>query len=191
MSDILHGLGKSTRRGVRSCPKCNTKNGTRSLSCKNRSCDVIFKSALEASNKRSRSLLNRYPIQPGLVRVPGKSQPSLSYSNQPKPELECCRLITDSGAGRAVFAVKEVDSSKKDTSEANETENNKKRGFLIICDPAECPPELPSPDVGPLISVYHPTRTLMSFPCYRCKPMMWKCLQNRGQAMIPATSLAV
>ena len=36
-------LGKPTMRGIRKCPKCGTFNGTRGLSCKNKSCDMVFK----------------------------------------------------------------------------------------------------------------------------------------------------
>lgn len=37
------GLGRATLRGVKKCPKCGTSNGTRGTSCKNKSCDVVFK----------------------------------------------------------------------------------------------------------------------------------------------------
>ncbi|KAK6641715.1 hypothetical protein RUM44_013430 [Polyplax serrata] len=37
------GLGRATLRGVKKCPKCGTSNGTRGISCKNKSCDVVFK----------------------------------------------------------------------------------------------------------------------------------------------------
>ncbi|XP_040583613.1 uncharacterized protein C2orf42 homolog [Lepeophtheirus salmonis] len=40
---LFGGLGKATRRGIRKCPKCNTVNGTRGLSCKNKSCEFVFK----------------------------------------------------------------------------------------------------------------------------------------------------
>lgn len=36
-------LGKPTMRGIRKCPKCGTFNGTRGLSCKNKTCDMVFK----------------------------------------------------------------------------------------------------------------------------------------------------
>lgn len=49
---LLADLGKSTLRGVRRCPKCGTLNGIRGLSCKNKSCDVVFK---EAGEKRKHS----------------------------------------------------------------------------------------------------------------------------------------
>lgn len=44
---LLSDLGRATLRGVRKCPKCGTYNGTRGLSCKNKSCDVVFKEAGE------------------------------------------------------------------------------------------------------------------------------------------------
>nr|CAD7596796.1 unnamed protein product [Timema genevievae] len=49
---LLSDLGRATLRGVRKCPKCGTFNGTRGLSCKNKSCDVVFK---EAGEKRKMS----------------------------------------------------------------------------------------------------------------------------------------
>ncbi|XP_014260214.1 uncharacterized protein C2orf42 homolog isoform X2 [Cimex lectularius] len=42
---FLGDLGKSTMRGIRRCPKCGTFNGTRGLSCKNKSCNAVFKEA--------------------------------------------------------------------------------------------------------------------------------------------------
>ncbi|MPC29689.1 uncharacterized protein E2C01_022935 [Portunus trituberculatus] len=44
-ANFLTDLGRATMRGVRKCPKCGTLNGTRGFSCKNKSCDVIFKEA--------------------------------------------------------------------------------------------------------------------------------------------------
>ncbi|CAL4069098.1 unnamed protein product [Meganyctiphanes norvegica] len=49
---FLNDLGRATMRGVRKCKKCGTLNGTRGFSCKNKSCDVIFK---EAGEKRKAS----------------------------------------------------------------------------------------------------------------------------------------
>ncbi|XP_063597562.1 uncharacterized protein C2orf42-like [Penaeus indicus] len=49
---FLTDLGRATMRGVRKCHKCGTLNGTRGFSCKNKSCDVIFK---EAGEKRKLS----------------------------------------------------------------------------------------------------------------------------------------
>ncbi|XP_069944222.1 uncharacterized protein C2orf42 homolog [Cherax quadricarinatus] len=49
---FLTDLGRATMRGVRRCHKCGTLNGTRGFSCKNKSCDVIFK---EAGEKRKLS----------------------------------------------------------------------------------------------------------------------------------------
>ena len=48
---VLGDLGKPTMRGIRKCPKCGTYNGTRGLSCKNKSCDMVFKEA-EGRNRR-------------------------------------------------------------------------------------------------------------------------------------------
>ena len=43
VESLLSDLGRPTRRGVRKCPRCGMLNGTRGLSCKNRSCDMVFK----------------------------------------------------------------------------------------------------------------------------------------------------
>jgi len=49
---VLGDLGKPTMRGIRKCPKCGTYNGTRGLSCKNKTCDMVFKEA-EGRSKRA------------------------------------------------------------------------------------------------------------------------------------------
>ncbi|OCT86674.1 uncharacterized protein C2orf42 isoform X1 [Xenopus laevis] len=41
--EFLANLGKATLRGIRKCPRCGTYNGTRGLSCKNKSCGVVFR----------------------------------------------------------------------------------------------------------------------------------------------------
>ncbi|XP_029459852.1 uncharacterized protein C2orf42 homolog isoform X2 [Rhinatrema bivittatum] len=41
--EFLSDLGKPTLRGIRKCPRCGTYNGTRGLSCKNKSCGNIFR----------------------------------------------------------------------------------------------------------------------------------------------------
>jgi len=48
---LLGDLGKPTMRGIRKCPKCGVYNGTRGLSCKNKSCDMVFKEAGENKKK--------------------------------------------------------------------------------------------------------------------------------------------
>ncbi|XP_048379022.1 uncharacterized protein C2orf42 homolog [Stegostoma tigrinum] len=40
---FLADLGKPTLRGIKKCPKCGTINGTRGLSCKNKSCGAVFR----------------------------------------------------------------------------------------------------------------------------------------------------
>ncbi|XP_019574162.2 uncharacterized protein C2orf42 homolog isoform X2 [Rhinolophus sinicus] len=40
---FLSDLGKATLRGIRKCPRCGTYNGTRGLSCKNKTCGTIFR----------------------------------------------------------------------------------------------------------------------------------------------------
>ncbi|KFP02167.1 Uncharacterized protein C2orf42, partial [Calypte anna] len=42
---FLSDLGRATLRGIRKCPRCGTYNGTRGLSCKNKSCGTIFRPA--------------------------------------------------------------------------------------------------------------------------------------------------
>ncbi|ESO90823.1 hypothetical protein LOTGIDRAFT_122741 [Lottia gigantea] len=52
MKSLFGDLGKATMRGVRKCPKCGTFNGTRGVSCKNKTCDAVFK---EKERKRGHS----------------------------------------------------------------------------------------------------------------------------------------
>ncbi|XP_069140399.1 uncharacterized protein C2orf42 homolog [Argopecten irradians] len=52
LKTLFEDLGKPTLRGVRKCPKCGTYNGTRGISCKNKTCDVVFK---EKEKKRGHS----------------------------------------------------------------------------------------------------------------------------------------
>ncbi|KAM6234998.1 uncharacterized protein C2orf42 homolog isoform 2-T3 [Porphyrio hochstetteri] len=40
---FLSDLGKATLRGIRKCPRCGTYNGTRGLSCKNKTCGIVFR----------------------------------------------------------------------------------------------------------------------------------------------------
>ncbi|XP_028654599.1 uncharacterized protein C2orf42 homolog isoform X1 [Erpetoichthys calabaricus] len=40
---FLSNLGKPTLRGIRKCPKCGMYNGTRGLSCKNKTCGTVFR----------------------------------------------------------------------------------------------------------------------------------------------------
>lgn len=40
---FLSDLGKATLRGIRKCPHCGTYNGTRGLSCKNKTCGTVFR----------------------------------------------------------------------------------------------------------------------------------------------------
>ncbi|XP_078095387.1 uncharacterized protein C2orf42 homolog isoform X2 [Mustelus asterias] len=40
---FLADLGKPTLRGIKKCSKCGTINGTRGLSCKNKSCGAVFR----------------------------------------------------------------------------------------------------------------------------------------------------
>ena len=51
LKDLLSNLGRRTLRGVKPCPKCGTYNGTRGFSCKNKSCDVVFKAADDRKKK--------------------------------------------------------------------------------------------------------------------------------------------
>ena len=55
----LTTLGKPTMRGIRKCPKCGTYNGTRGLSCKNKTCDMVFKEA-DKSKKSSCDAVRLY-----------------------------------------------------------------------------------------------------------------------------------
>ncbi|VEN58809.1 unnamed protein product [Callosobruchus maculatus] len=46
---VLSGLGKSTKRGIKRCNKCGIYNGTRSTMCKNKDCGIILKDSEEKS----------------------------------------------------------------------------------------------------------------------------------------------
>ncbi|XP_022252905.1 uncharacterized protein C2orf42-like isoform X1 [Limulus polyphemus] len=47
MKTLFGDLGKPTLRGIRKCPKCGTYNGTRRLTCKNKTCDVVYRDSGE------------------------------------------------------------------------------------------------------------------------------------------------
>ncbi|XP_066141761.1 uncharacterized protein C2orf42 homolog isoform X2 [Euwallacea fornicatus] len=47
--NILQGLGKSTRRGIKKCPHCGTFNGTKGTYCKNKECRVSLRTASNSS----------------------------------------------------------------------------------------------------------------------------------------------
>ncbi len=105
--DLFSGLGKATRRGVRTCPKCATVNGTRGHSCKNRSCDFVFRSANKTDEGSSSS---------------SSITATKDSRKDEESRIDCCRLLTDSGPGRRLFSVKSPDDP--DT----------KRGFVVLCD---------------------------------------------------------
>ncbi|KAL3268110.1 hypothetical protein HHI36_007237 [Cryptolaemus montrouzieri] len=44
---MFEDLGKATRRGIKKCIKCGIYNGTKSIACKNKDCDMIFKDSSE------------------------------------------------------------------------------------------------------------------------------------------------
>lgn len=44
-SNLLQGLGKPTRRGIKKCSKCGVYNGTRGSFCKNKQCAVSLKTS--------------------------------------------------------------------------------------------------------------------------------------------------
>ena len=84
---IFKGLGKATRRGVKKCPTCGTLNGTRALSCKNRSCDTVFK------------------VLGGEIRKNNNNANKISSNNTKDNSLECCRLITDAPLGKILYSI--------------------------------------------------------------------------------------
>jgi hypothetical protein len=104
---LFTGLGKATRRGVRKCPKCGTVNGTRGLSCKNSSCDMVFKEATKP-----------VPPPPPLV-------------------VDCCRLITGSGPERQLFSVRWNSQSGHSNSYDDQPGCvvRHQRGLVCISDP--------------------------------------------------------
>ncbi|KAL8586430.1 hypothetical protein ACOMHN_023045 [Nucella lapillus] len=63
---LFGDLGKPTLRGVRKCPKCGTYNGTRGISCKNKTCDAVFKEK-EAKKGHSAEAVKILTGTPGQV----------------------------------------------------------------------------------------------------------------------------
>ncbi|KAM9368607.1 uncharacterized protein C2orf42 homolog [Phaethornis superciliosus] len=80
---FLSDLGRATLRGIRKCPRCGTYNGTRGLSCKNKSCGTIFRPA---------SRKNQHQHQED------RPQP-------PPPTLDAVRILT--GSPLRVFSVRQ------------------------------------------------------------------------------------
>lgn len=56
---VLEGLGKATKRGIRSCPRCGMVNGTRGIKCKNGECKYDFKQLVTRSVGSSSSAGNK------------------------------------------------------------------------------------------------------------------------------------
>uniref|UniRef100_A0A1B6DHN3 Putative treble-clef zinc-finger domain-containing protein n=1 Tax=Clastoptera arizonana TaxID=38151 RepID=A0A1B6DHN3_9HEMI len=42
---LFKDIGKSTKRGIKKCPKCGTLNGIRGFACKNKACDFVYRTA--------------------------------------------------------------------------------------------------------------------------------------------------
>ncbi|XP_028129114.1 uncharacterized protein C2orf42 homolog isoform X2 [Diabrotica virgifera virgifera] len=53
---LLSGLGKSTKRGIKKCPRCGTFNGTRSTVCKNKNCNVVNVDAVKLLTNTEKQL---------------------------------------------------------------------------------------------------------------------------------------
>jgi putative treble-clef zinc finger protein len=66
---LFADLGRPTLRGIRKCPKCATVNGTRGNSCKNKSCDVVFRGNNESSRKKPSNEACQLSNMPGCTEV--------------------------------------------------------------------------------------------------------------------------
>ncbi|CAD5121754.1 DgyrCDS10231 [Dimorphilus gyrociliatus] len=85
IKNLLTGLGKPTKRGIRKCPSCGTFNGTRGISCKNKACNAVFK---EKNFKKERSadavkLISGSGAQIYSVRLRDKGQDSRGFVELP------------------------------------------------------------------------------------------------------------
>ena len=72
--NLMHDLGKPTKRGVRNCPKCGKVNGTRGLQCKNAQCDFVFKEGMrkKAFHAFAKKIITKPSIQLYSVRMRDK-----------------------------------------------------------------------------------------------------------------------
>ncbi|XP_069070312.1 uncharacterized protein C2orf42 homolog [Pleurodeles waltl] len=70
---FLSDLGKATLRGIRKCPQCGTFNGTRGLSCKNKSCGAVFRCGVQkAPNMDAVRVITGSEMQVFSVRLKDK-----------------------------------------------------------------------------------------------------------------------
>ncbi|KAM6294626.1 uncharacterized protein C2orf42 homolog [Aegotheles albertisi] len=65
---FLSDLGKATLRGIRKCPRCGTYNGTRGLSCKNKTCGTVFRYGARHSGPDAVRILTGSDLQVFSVR---------------------------------------------------------------------------------------------------------------------------
>jgi hypothetical protein len=73
-------LGRPTLRGIRKCPKCGTVNGTRGNSCKNKTCDVIFR----GNGARKKASLESCQITTSHSHAPDDAPPEVREGRDPK-----------------------------------------------------------------------------------------------------------
>lgn len=81
LKDLLSDLGRRTLRGVKACPKCGTYNGTRGFSCKNKSCDVVFKAADDRKKKTTEACRISTDNQNSHVIIPEERSGCIFYQS--------------------------------------------------------------------------------------------------------------
>ncbi|KAK9880131.1 hypothetical protein WA026_008646 [Henosepilachna vigintioctopunctata] len=101
----FESLGKATRRGIKKCNKCGIYNGTKSIACKNKYCDMIFKDSTEkrkvildsvqliTSNLRklySVRVRDHGPDNRGFVQLPVIHSLHIDDTSNPVSEVALC-----------------------------------------------------------------------------------------------------
>ncbi|TRY76520.1 hypothetical protein TCAL_10942, partial [Tigriopus californicus] len=133
-SGLLQGLGKATKRGIRKCPQCGTLNGTRGLSCKNRTCDWVFQHPASSVTSTATA-----PSSALRLAVPSSSgpRPTRPWVAPHDP----CLLVTDGSPLQRLFSVR---------PHPTPPDGLEQRAFLLVHSPVEPgdvgPASLPSTD---------------------------------------------
>lgn len=139
MNNQTFGIGKATRRGIRKCNKCGVLNGTKSMVCKNKECDMIFKDSTEKKKSISdaiqlitMNIRKLYSVRiseqgldnRGFVQLPSIHSLNLSNSNQFNEVAlcfvdNCPRLLQNSFLSNACHSCEHIAASLKSHSIAS------------------------------------------------------------------------
>lgn len=142
---LLQGLGKATKRGIRKCPQCGTLNGTRGLSCKNRTCDWVFQHPAAAS-----ALEVTAPARAPGGRSSTSQRPGRPLSGHPH---DPCLLVTDASPLQRLFSLRLTLANSSSSSGCDGLEQ---RAFVLLHTPAVSahpnhPEEAPASDPYSLV----------------------------------------